>query len=434
MRISAILTAIASLAAAKETLLYVSSYDGNVSTLALGQTGNTSTLEIKYRNTDCAPSPTWLTLDKQSNTLYCLDEGNTTPTAGSLTTFSTSDNGTLVKQGRVVTAPAPVNGVLFGSKNFSAYAVAHYTGQVSAILVQDASTPKVLQSINLTMTKPGPSPNQAGPHAHQAILDPTGQYILVPDLGADLVRVYCWAAGYNETLLAHEPLAVPSGMGPRHAVFWSPDDTGKSFNGTTTTAHSTKNLYLAVLGELSSDLVLYRATYNPGVQAGMSFEQVSSQKSYSGTPHGTPAAGELAVSPDNRFLTLSNRNDSSIPIRLSNATPGNTTITTENSDSLAVFKLQQPANATAAPSSSAAAAGTNATASTNGLPLSETVPAGGSFPRSFAINKAGDMLAVALQNSARVVIWHRDVQTGDVGPALAAIDVSGSPTCVIWDE
>lgn len=38
--------------------------------------------------------------------------------------------------------------------------------------------------------------------------------------------------------------------------------------------------------------------------------------------------------------------------------------------------------------------------------------AGGNYPRSFAINTAGDLVAVGLQMSREVVIMQRDVDTG----------------------
>ena len=49
------------------------------------------------------------------------------------------------------------------------------------------------------------------------MLDPTGSFILAPDLGADLIRIF--AAGDDATVEPLEPLAVEPGSGPRHVVF-----------------------------------------------------------------------------------------------------------------------------------------------------------------------------------------------------------------------
>ena len=87
--------------------------------------------------------------------------------------------------------------------------------------VFDVSDPASLtssQSLAFTLDEPGPNAErQEAPHLHQAVLDPTGSFIVVPDLGADLVRVF--SAGVDATVEPLEPLAVEPGSGPRHVVF-----------------------------------------------------------------------------------------------------------------------------------------------------------------------------------------------------------------------
>ncbi len=61
-------------------------------------------------------------------------------------------------------------------------------------------------------------------------------------------------------------------------------------------------------------------------------------------------------------------------------------------------------------------------------------PAGGLHPRHISANKAGDLLAVGLQFSNKVVINHRDLTTGRITGPVAEIDVPGNVTCVVWDE
>ena len=61
-------------------------------------------------------------------------------------------------------------------------------------------------------------------------------------------------------------------------------------------------------------------------------------------------------------------------------------------------------------------------------------PAGGSFPRHFSMNLAGDLVAVGLQMSSRVVILSRNITTGLLGNAVAESDVDGQVTCVRWLE
>jgi 6-phosphogluconolactonase (cycloisomerase 2 family) len=386
--------------AANLTNLYVSSYDGNVTSLSLTKYGSGYNLSITFRDQSCAPSPSWLTWDKENRALYCLDEGNTTPN-GSVTAYTAGTDGKLtMTQHLNLTAPAPVNGVIFGDKDFRAYAVAHYTGQVATLAMPNATSFSIAQQLNFTgITPTGPNTDrQATPHEHEAVLDPTGQYILVPDLGADLVHVFCWApVTDNNTLLEHPSLKVSAGSGPRHAAFWSPDGPG---------ANST-NQYLLVVTELGNTLTSYRVDYLSA--GGLNFTEVYTTNTFGGAavPIGA-AASEVVVSPDNRFVLVSNRNDSSFYI--DNFDPKNSTI--ELSDSFATYAINN-----------------NGT-----LSFKQLWPAGGSFPRQFSINKAGDLVAVGLQNSARVVVLQRDIESGFLGQAVANSIISGQPTCVVWDE
>ena len=62
---------------------------------------------------------------------------------------------------------------------------------------------------------------QEGPHAHQAMLDPSQKFLLVPDLGTDKVMIYGFDA--RDGLLnphADQPfLSLAPGAGPRHLAF-----------------------------------------------------------------------------------------------------------------------------------------------------------------------------------------------------------------------
>jgi len=98
------------------TLLYVASYTGTVTTLNLTTTtcGQPS-LEFVASSGACAPNPSWLTLDKSTSTLYCLNEGINFPN-GSLASFQTSASGALTPLSNITTPWGPVNGVIYGKK------------------------------------------------------------------------------------------------------------------------------------------------------------------------------------------------------------------------------------------------------------------------------------------------------------------------------
>jgi len=107
----------------------------------------------------------------------------------------------------------------------------------------------------------------------------------MPDLGADLVRVFSIDP---ETLLltAETPLQTLPGSGPRHAAFWNPYGVF-SPNGTT---------YMFLVSELANNVTSYRVSY-PST-GGMAFEQVWQSGTYGPdlvVPAGN-AAAEITVS------------------------------------------------------------------------------------------------------------------------------------------
>jgi 6-phosphogluconolactonase (cycloisomerase 2 family) len=80
------------------------------------------------------------------------------------------------------------------------------------------------------------------------VLDPTGRFIVVPDLGADKVYVYAVGNSDNLRVTARGPIVVKGGSGPRHAAFAVRD--GKTF------------MYLVT--ELTSSIIGYEVTYPAG--------------------------------------------------------------------------------------------------------------------------------------------------------------------------
>lgn len=77
---------------------------------------------------------------------------------------------------------------------------------------------------------------------------------------------------------------------------------------------------------------------------------------------------------------------------------------------------------------------------TTGKPtLLQKFSAGGIGPRSFAINRAGDRVAVALATSNKLVVLSRDVKAGTFIAQLGSLDLDfgkdpGLVTSVVWEE
>ncbi len=75
---------------------------------------------------------------------------------------------------------------------------------------------------------------------------------------------------------------------------------------------------------------------------------------------------------------------------------------------------------------------------TGNLTYLQTSPAGGRNPRGFSLNKAGTLVASALQDDNRVVVIERDVKTGLLGKIVAYATVGvgdgNGPNLAIFNE
>ncbi|KAI9151366.1 YkgB protein [Paramyrothecium foliicola] len=403
----------------RPTRLYVASYAGTVSTVELKSAGpnKASVLEVTYTANECAKTPSWLTLDQRKNLLYCTDRDLTSGN-GTLNVFETSRKGKLTHLSRVPSIAGTVSSVAYG-KNDNGLAVAAYqTSTFQTFDVSDPKAPEFLQSWSYTLEQPGPVlPNQQDPHPHQAVLDPTKKYVLVPDLGADIVRLF----GVQSGSLLLNPLGslvtLPPGTGPRHVAFHK---------------INSKKTLLYVLGELDNTIATYELSYPRGQPLRATLLQsVSTFGEGNSAPAGTSAAEiQVTVSPqylprvhriresglvtniyqgDGKFVVISSRNDKKF--MLPNFDPTNSTQIV--SDSIVTFGINSQSGL---------------------LKLSQVHPAGGRVPRHFEVNKAGTLVAVGLQSDSRVVLIDRDAQTGELQGFRASVNIAGEIVASIFDE
>ncbi|ADD42327.1 lactonase family protein [Stackebrandtia nassauensis] len=165
--------------------------------------------------------------------------------------------------------------------------VSHYTGgSLGVVPLAADGTPGIGASV-VRHSGTGPDPQrQEGPHAHQAVTDPSGQWIVACDLGADEVVVYRLD---EYRLRRHSVAAFPPGHGVRHLAF-APD---------------ARHAYVAA--ELSSQLVMCDWDSGSGV--------LSPGKSID-TSHGRVRnyPGAVLVSPDGANVYVTNRGEDSIAV------------------------------------------------------------------------------------------------------------------------
>ena len=389
------------------TKLYISSYAGNITTLDLTSSNSSDyKLTLLASTPGCGLNASWLQLDKKHNTLFCLDE-NIVGTNGSLSSFKIDPSkNTLSRVGHSDTLIAPVNSAIYsGSNGSQLMAVAHYNDAISTWKIDPVTAHFTLsQTFNFSSAfNPGPDTQQRQlkPHPHQVVLDPTNRYFLVPDLGADLVRVF-YVNPSTLSIQARDPIPVTPGSGPRHGVFKAP------------TALEPSMTYFYLVTELANTVAGYSVNYiannggitlNPIAPSIPTFGPGNEKgKSFVGN-----AAAEVAIAPDGNSLLISNRNATFFSV--ANPDPKNSMRIT--SDSLATFAIEGDGK----------------------LNFEGLSPAGGTFPRNFALNKDGSLVAVGLQTSGRVAVYERCATTGRLGLDMVAnFEGLGNVTSVVWAE
>jgi 6-phosphogluconolactonase (cycloisomerase 2 family) len=268
--------------------LYVASYsggtsDGNITTLSLLQKPDSSysLTQTSTLNTS-TNSPSWLTLNRQNNILYLVDEAINSTTNGTIVAYQTNYTGQLTELSRTKAQVGGVDAVFYASGQ--ALAVPHYTGSLLQTYNIKNGNLELLQTINFQSAVGPIADRQEAPHPHQAILDPTESFILIPDLGADVVHIF--SIDQKHKLTAKESLRTSPGYGPRHGVF-----TRDPIGG---------NYIFYLVGELAGKVTAYRVKSN---SSGLGFEEIASYntltpgKSYPLNPDGSSkvAPAEITI-------------------------------------------------------------------------------------------------------------------------------------------
>ena len=202
---------------------------------------------------------------------------------------------------------------------------------------------------------------QLSPHVHSAVVAPDGRHVFAQDLGADRIYVYRYdPTTHPEAPLTLDPtqpyVELPPGSGPRHLIF----------------GRDGRHAYLTL--EMTGEVVMYEYSDDKLVQR----QRVSlAAPGFSGKN----GAGALHLSPDGRFLYVTNRG-------------------TDNQ--LVTF----------------------AVAASNGeLTFVSRRSVEGLEPREFAIDPSGRYILIANQHSNHIVVMRRDPIRGDVGETVQVVPI-----------
>jgi len=157
-------------------------------------------------------------------------------------------------------------------------------GQVATIPVGHDGRLSAAASIQTDYGR-GPSPKQNMPHAHGATLDPSGHFLVNPDMGADRIFVYRFDAASRRLSPADPPFETTGpATGPRHIVF------------------SSDGRHLFALIELSGEVRSFDWDGSSG-----RLKPVQTLALDPPDYKGTRSGGEIILSADGRFVYATNR-------------------------------------------------------------------------------------------------------------------------------
>ncbi|SAL85896.1 3-carboxymuconate cyclase-like protein [Caballeronia arvi] len=244
--------------------------------------------------------PTWLMAHPRLPVLYAVDDESNK--AGSVTAFGVNrETGELSRLGAVATHGVGTTHLSFDAPSETILAANYNSGSVSSVRVRDGK----LDALSSTVSErgSGPGKRQTSAHAHDAVVDPSGRYVLVPDLGADRVFVYRFDRA-TRTLSKDDSnpsrdFVAPFGSGPRHIVF------------------GVDGRFAYLVTELSADVMVFRWDASQGrltVRQSLSLSAAGMA--------GAKSGAEIATSADGRFVYVADRGKNAIVVYRVDAASG----------------------------------------------------------------------------------------------------------------
>jgi len=316
---------------------------------------------IELSHTDSNANPEFLAITKDKRFVYAVNETKD----GMISAFSFKDNKLSLLNQKTTKGADPC--YLSISPDEHTIFVANYNG--GSITQYHRFADGLISNPQQFIQHVGKSVNekrQDKPHVHGAFLSPKGDYLLTPDLGMDQVTIYPFSNSASLPLDINKATIINSkpGSGPRHLAF--------SPNG--------KFIYVAE--ELSGSVSVYK--FNKG-QATFLQTVLTHVADYKGAP----GTGDIHVSPDGKFVYVSNRGD-------------------ENN--IAIFPILSTGKL-----------------NDKQMQLFSTV---GKRPRNFTISKDGNWLLVANQDTDNIIVFRVNKETGALTNTGNTFKVS-MPVCLV---
>jgi 6-phosphogluconolactonase len=249
--------------------LYVYHFDSN--------TGN-----FNFKNaTDNVINPSYLTVSKENNYVYSVNENGAESTVSSFGYKpSTGKLDFINKQSSKGADPCYI---INDDKNVI---VANYSGgNISVFRKNPNGSITEAKQIVQHYGKGINAKRQEGPHVHMVHFSPDKKFVLSNDLGNDKVYSYQYNPNSaNEILKIKDSISVKSGSGPRHLTF------------------SKDGRFVYLLQELDGGLTVF--SYSNGI-----LKKIDETTILAKDFKGTFSSADIHISPDGKFLYATNRGE-----------------------------------------------------------------------------------------------------------------------------
>ncbi|EKZ1624006.1 lactonase family protein [Listeria monocytogenes] len=299
-------------------------------------------------------NPTYLKISDDEKFVYSVAKDGD---KGGVAAFSVEEDGSLTFIGQDVQTGNPPcyvdashDGSIVVSANYHLGTIVSYPTENGALKPSVSTIQHTGKSVHERQEKP---------HAHFAGFTPEQKYVITCDLGTDKVTTYSANAGKLEKVTE---LDVKPGSGPRNLVF------------------QPNAKYVYIMTELTSEVIF--AEYDEATGALKVIQTIAS------LPEGFDKENKgsaIHISPDGRFLYVSNRGQDAI---VSYAVAENGTLT-----------------------------------------LAATTPVEGVGPRDFDLNYTGEILVATNENSNNVTVFGVNKETGALTLLQKDVKVP-EPVCI----
>lgn len=238
-----------------------------------------SSFDITMTEDDAGHAATWMAY-AQPNLLYAVDEN------GNLTRVFELDvaGNELAKKAEEVGSTGVVH-LEFSKDRTRMVGAAYGEGTIDVWDISNGGL-SLMKTIKSEDDLGPDEIRQAAAHPHQSVLDPSGRFFAVNDLGTDHILIIDSA---NDAFKVINSVAVaPAGAGPRHGAFYP--------------STADKATHYMVLCEIKNIIVVYELSYT---DTSIEFNQIQEISSFDPafSPAEGAAAGELAIIGEHVYIS-----------------------------------------------------------------------------------------------------------------------------------